>query len=81
MASVPQPTQLGNGALVPISVPEVSVVASTLSAGWDGVQALIVQGRLGDLYGHSSPLHVVAFLLDTVSGCQARLRSDLRRSS
>src|SRR5262249_13457499 len=49
---------------LPISPPEVSVVASTLSAGWDDVQGLIVEGRLADFYRHSSPLHVVAFLLN-----------------
>jgi hypothetical protein len=43
--------------------PEVSVVASTVSAGWDDVQALIVEGRLAEFYRHFSPLHVVAFLL------------------
>jgi AraC family transcriptional regulator len=43
--------------------PDVSVVASTLSAGWDDVQGLVVEGRLADFYRHSSPRNVVAFLL------------------
>jgi hypothetical protein len=41
----------------------VSVVASTLSAGWAGVCGLIVEGQLVDFYRHSLPHHVVAFLL------------------
>jgi AraC family transcriptional regulator len=40
-----------------------SVVASTWEAGWDEVQALIVEGQLSQVYRHSSPQHVVAFLL------------------
>jgi AraC family transcriptional regulator len=64
MASVLEPTRLRSGALLSISDPEVSVVASTVSAGWDGVQAWIVDGQLSDFYRHSSPLHVVAFLLN-----------------
>ena len=64
MPSVLEPTRLRSGTLLSISDPEVSVVASTVSAGWDGVQALIVDGQLSDFYRYSSPLHVVAFLLN-----------------
>ena len=63
MASVLEPTRPGSDTLLSISHPGVSVAASTVSAGWDGVQALIVDGRLAAFYRHSSPLHVVAFLL------------------
>jgi hypothetical protein len=64
MSSVLEPTRRTSGTLRPVSHPEVSVVASSVSAGWDGVQALIVDGRLAEFYRHSSPLHVVAFLLN-----------------
>src|SRR5690349_8941048 len=64
MVSVEEPPRLIRTTSLPISPPEVSVVASTVSAGWDGVQALIVDGQLADCYRHSSPLHVVAFLLN-----------------
>jgi AraC family transcriptional regulator len=39
------------------------VVASTHSAGWTEVQALIVECQLAHLHHHSSRLHIVAFLL------------------
>jgi hypothetical protein len=64
MASVLDPTRLESGMRPSISDPEVSVVASTVSAGWDGVQALIVDCQPADCYRHASPLHVVAFLLN-----------------
>src|SRR5262249_15070385 len=48
---------------VPISHRDVSLVASTISAGWGDVQGLIVEGPLADFYHHSSRLHAVAFLL------------------
>ena len=65
MASVPEPNGPMRGAPlpVPISHRDVSLVASTISAGWGDVQGLIVEGRLADFYHHSSQLHAVAFLL------------------
>jgi hypothetical protein len=64
MASLIEPTQPRNGTLLSISHPEVSVVASTASEGWEGVQALIVDGRLAEVHRHTCRIQVVAFLLD-----------------
>jgi hypothetical protein len=64
MASVLQPTRPSGGTLLSLSDPGVSVVASTVAAGWEGVQAVVVDCQLADFYRHSSPLHVVAFLLN-----------------
>src|SRR5262245_48075573 len=65
MASVSEPNRLMRGASLPtpIAHPDVSIVASTISAGWSDVQAWIVECRLADFYHHSSRLHAGAFLL------------------
>jgi hypothetical protein len=46
MASVREPTQPTSCPLLSITHPVASVVASTVSAEWDGVRALIVDGQL-----------------------------------
>jgi hypothetical protein len=79
MASVLDPTQRTSGTLLPVSYPEISVVASTISAGWDGVQALVVDGRLAEFYRHSSPLHVVAFLLNGTTRVEWKRRGRFTR--
>jgi AraC family transcriptional regulator len=48
---------------LPLSQPEFSIVASTLSAGWSNVQALIVESQLAEFSSYSAPRHTVAFLL------------------
>jgi AraC family transcriptional regulator len=63
MASAPEPHRPMRRTPLPSSHPDVSIVASTISAGWSDVQAWIVEGRLADFYHHSSRLHAVAFLL------------------
>jgi AraC family transcriptional regulator len=49
--------------LASVPRPGLSVVASTLALGWKNVQAIVVEGRLTDVYRHSAPDPVVAFLL------------------
>jgi AraC family transcriptional regulator len=63
MRSVLEPTRITSRALLPITPADVSVVASTLVAGWASVRGLVLEGRLTDFYRHSLPLHVVAFFL------------------
>jgi AraC family transcriptional regulator len=63
MASVLELNGTTSGTILPISHPDVSVVASAVSAGWPDVRGLLLEGRLIDFYRHSSPLHVIAFFL------------------
>jgi hypothetical protein len=79
MAAVLEPTRRRSESLLAISHPGVSVVASTVSAGWDGVQALIVDCQPADCYRHGSPLHVVAFLLNGTTTVEWKRRGRFTR--
>jgi AraC family transcriptional regulator len=63
MVSIPDTSRPRGAALLPITHPDVSVVASAVSAGWADIQGLVFEGRLTEFYRHSLPLHVVAFFL------------------
>ena len=63
MASVPELPGLMGSTPLPISHRDVSIVASTTSAGWSDLHAWVVECRLADFHHHASRLHAVAFLL------------------
>src|SRR5689334_17382443 len=79
MVPVFEPTRRGSDMLLTIPHPWVSVVASTVLAGWDSGQALIVDCRPVDRYGYSSPLHVVAFHLSGTARVEWRRGGRLTR--
>jgi hypothetical protein len=79
MTSVLDPTELTSRTLHSIALPKVSVVASSVSEGWDGVQALFVDGELTDWYRTSSPLHLAVFLLGGTTRVEWKREGRFRR--
>jgi hypothetical protein len=74
MAPVLEPTRRRIDMLLMNPHPSVSIVASTASAGWDGMQAMDVDCRPVDCYRYSSPHHVVAFHLSGTMRVEWRRR-------
>ncbi len=67
MDSVSEPNQVLRVASFPDPPPEISIAASTVTAGWQGLTGFVVEGHLADFYRYTSADTVIAFHLNAAT--------------
>jgi AraC family transcriptional regulator len=79
MSSFKEPLRQTRFALIGISGKELSIVATTQSAGWDELEGMVVEGRFDELKTMSGRSHIVRFVLNGTTMVEWKRNGRLKR--